>query len=505
MLDDLKREAQAGTSEADRRRLTLYVGIAVVLGASILTGQQCAGVEERPADPVAAPAAPAPRPAPPDPDREHLARLVKESGREPHRYVPEAVAYARAFEQDGGFGGPFEAVEPAALGAGGIEAWRGRRVTLEGEVVEVASEAWPPEGGLQTERLWAVVIEGGGGRVVALKVGRGSEPDGGRPRDASPLGVVGEAVEVGRHVRVEGLVLTARTGAVGQVPLKEPTPVLYAPRYRLVLPPAERAQPLPDLGEGAFMDVRDRNLGESMRWDEAVVFELVQWARAQGLDRLRAAMAAGELPVQPWEREAFETWREEVKRVGEGERPFTESARGRVFRLSGIVGEVLHLDWEDLPRNAWDVDELDLLVLISDHYYHRALRFISPFPISAFADRGVTGRREEHLRVTGVFVKNYTYETRYAKPDDPSQPQPLTVPLFVVLDVEPYPPSEAAAAYRRFITWIAAAMVGLGLLAFLLLSRSDARQARRLEARRIELRRRARGAAGRGRPPGPAE
>ncbi len=505
MLEDLKRERQAGLSNQDRTRLTLYIMALLAIGIAIVAGQTCQTATRESGNSEAEPETAPTRPVPPV-DRALLARLVAESGREPHLYAPTAVEQARQLERAGSLAGPYTQPSAVALAAAEFEQVRGTLVEMRGRVLDLGAESWPPDGGMDSERIWSVVLEGpDGGRFVALRVARRSDREEGRPRDTQALGSVSEPIAPGQDVKVRGLVLQQRTGSLGQTALGEPTPVIYATRFRIGRPPEELLSPIQSLEECSWDQVRDRYLGESLRWDEPAVFEIVQWARTLGLEKVRAALASGEIPWQDWDENTFDTWRKEVRSVEEGGRPFTEGARGKVFRLGGIIGETLHLGWEEIAPNGWDVDELDLLVMITDDYGYSALRTINPFPISAFASQGITGAREEHIRIYGVFVKNYTYETKFDMQDHSGRKRPLTVPLFVVLDVDLYPEGAAAAELRQFMVWVAGAMVVLGLLFWVLLSRSDKRQAARMEEQRARIRRRSRAAvAGQDAPPAQA-
>ena len=177
------------------------------------------------------------------------------------------------------------------------------------------------------------------------------------------------------------------------------------------------------------------------------------------------------------------------------DRPITESSRGKVFKISGVVAEVLQFGWERIPRNPWGVDEFQILTMLADHYQTVSFRSFLPFPIDSF--EGVTGERKEHLNVYGVFVKNLTYDTRFKHEDGSGRARPITMPMFVVLHAEQYPEGAAAERIRETMLWVAGGMVLFGLLFYLVLIRGGRSQDKRMEQHRLALRKRAR-AAGQG-------
>ena len=71
------------------------------------------------------------------------------------------------------------------------------------------------------------------------------------------------------------------------------------------------------------------------------------------------------------------------------------------------------------------------------------------------------------------------------------------MPMFVVIHAEPYPEGAAAEKIRATMVWVAAGRVLFGLLFYLVLIRGARAQEGRMEAHRLELRKRAR-AAGQG-------
>jgi hypothetical protein len=488
MLDHLKKDRQVGFGAQERVRLALYVAALLALGGFIVisaTGHSKPARAPEEPDPAAAKAEPV---AVLDPAT--LNALVVASGAEPERFSPAGIEYLRTFALEGRWGDVQERLAPRALAARDPTGMRGRVFEVVGRVVDVSRETYRPPGESRDQRLWSVVLEGPeGGTMVALEHSLASEQDEGPPADTKPPLVSRDRIAVGQQVIVRGVYLQRRTGTIGQIVLREPTPVLFSSAFRIEFPLAERRPPISSIADALWSDIEDRLNRQSRRWDEDALFEVVQWARTQGPEACRRAVLEGEIEWQRWERARFETWKKEVPTT-EGERPFTDNARGSVFRVSGIIGEVLKFGWERVTRNAWGVDEIHAISLLSDHYRNVALRLILPFPISDYP--GVAGERAEHVRVYGVYLKNYTYDTRHQRPDGSERNQPITVPMFVVLHMEPFPIEDAGRGMRTLMYWIAGAMVLFGLLFYLVLIRGGQKQAERMEAHRWALRKRAR-------------
>lgn len=127
-----------------------------------------------------------------------------------------------------------------------------------------------------------------------------------------------------------------------------------------------------------------------------------------------------------------------------------------------------------------------ILDLISDHYANVALRVFMPFPLDDFPD--VKGERAERLRVTGLFVKNFTYKTR--RPSEEGGYDLLTVPFFVVLHVAS--DEGGRSPYKPLIWIIAGAIVVLGILFYVVLVRGESKERDRMDERRRALRKRVR-------------
>lgn len=503
MLDHLKKDRQVGFAAQERLRLSLYVAGLLLLGGLIVIGamtgpekgEDDAGDADRP--PTAVEPAETPGPLL---DSAELQRRVEASGDEPHRFAAQGIEYVLDIGRRGRLGEMRGRLAPAALAALKPAEVRGHVYEVSGRVTERTREEFSPRpDSTGNERLWSLVLEDPAGhKVVVLKYGNRSDREEGAPVDAKPPNVRAELIEVGHQIVVRGVYLQQRTGTIGSTPLSEPTPVVLAQRFRIVLPPEELLEPIATIDDALWSDVRDRMNRDSRKWDEDALFELVQWARLQGYEACRDAVLKGDLGWQPWRKEAFNTWKQEVRVDADDPRPFTEGARGQVYRFSGIVSEVLTYGWERMPRNPWAIDEFQILTLHTDDYRGVALRLILPFPIKTF--EGVEGSWREHLNVYGIFLKNYTYDTQFPREDGKEGPLPVTVPLFVVLHAEPYPEGEASAAMRRLMLWVAGVMVVFGIIFYLVLIRGGQKQVRRMEEHRMALRKRARASQ----PPKPA-
>ncbi len=493
MFEQLKKDRQTGFGAQERLRLSLYVAALLALGGFIVMGAT-KDDGEKSAKPAAAPVEET-KEVDPGPllDADELKRRVAEARAAPERFAVPAIEYIRKIQRTGRLGPVQTRVTPAAGTSALKQDARGTHLEIEGRVVDVSREEYRPRPDASAnERLWSVVIEGADGSyAVAVKHGRGSDFSEGAPVDAKPPLVRAETILPGQHVIVRGVYFQERTGTLGSTVLREPAPVVFATRFRIELPREERLAPISTLDEALWSDVQDRFNRESRNWEEDALFEVVQWARTRGYEAVKQDVLEG-VGWKEWGKQTFETWKKEVAVDLDDPRPFTEKARGRIYRVSGIIAEVLQYDWDRVPRNQWGVDQFQLLTLISDHYRNVALRTILPYPITTF--EGVEGNREDHLRIYGVFVKNLTYDTQFARPDGSGRPQPITVPMFVVLHAEPFPDDQAGQAMRSAMLWVAGAMVLLGLIFYVVLIRGGQKQADRMEKHRWELRRRARAA-----------
>ncbi len=493
MLDDLKKDRHIGFGAQERLKLSLYVAGMLVLGGVIFVGTRTGGSDEQDKPTVAksAPAAPG-IDLGPLLDAADVVRLADADDAAPDGWCSRAFQHVLDIQRRGRLG----QVEGARRSVSDMNALatepRGRVFEVQGKVTEVAGEAWKPtEDATGNERLWTVVLEDAGEvPLLAVKYGNRSDVGEGRPIDAKPAGLRGETIEAGQHVVVRGVYIQERTGSFGGTAVTKAAPVLLVHKVRIIVPPEDRRDVIPELSEALWGDIEDRFNRESRKWDEDALYEVIQWARAQGQEKLRERMLKGEFKWKSWGRDRFDAWKKEVA-VSEGaSRPITDGSRGKVFRWSGIIGEVLDYPWEQIPRNAFGVDEIQGISLLSDHYRNVSLRVFLPFPVDSF--EGVTGKRSEHLRVYGVFIKNFTYDTKHKRPDGSGRVQPMTAPMLVVLHVERYPDHEASQRIRGAMLWVAGAMVIFGLLFYIVLIRGGAKQAKRMEEHRLALRQRIR-------------
>jgi hypothetical protein len=490
MLDDLKKERHALSPARDLFKLAVYVIGMLILGITIVAGTRCDGTLQTPPE-----GEPGSQEAPKELrtlDRAELSRRVADSGDEPYGYASPAIEYLRDLRRDGVLP-PVEArVSPAELAAVPLEDARGRSYEVTGRVVEIGREVYlPGSDATGDDRLWSIVLEGeDGSQAVLVKYALGSEFEEGHPREAKPPRSPATRIEVGQFVVGRGVYFQQRTGTLGDTTLPKPAPTLSVGPLRILLPPSEHNAVISSLDEALWGDVQDRYSRESRRWDEDAVFEVIQWARARGYEACREDLRNGTLPWKEWGDNTFGIWKKEVSVAGDEPRPFTTESRGHVFRTGGIIGEVLQFGWERIPSNRWNIDEFQVLTMLSDHYQNVALRAFLPFGIDTFP--GITGARAEHVRIYGVFIKNDTYDSKFKREDGSKRSLPITAPMFVVLHMEPYPEGEAAAGMRTLMWWIAGSMVLFGLLFYIVLIRGGAKQTERMEAHRLQLRQRMR-------------
>ncbi len=493
MLDDLKKDRHSGFAAQERLKLSLYVAGLLILGGVIFIGTRPGdGPQADDETAVEAPVAgTSPREQGPVLDPAEVRRLADADAAAPERWANSALEYVLGIWRRGRVGDVTKRLDIGSM-TQQAPAARGLVFEVAGKVTEVAREAWQPQpDSTGNERLWTVVLEGPGAvPVLAVKYGNRSDVGEGAPVDTKPPGVRAERIAPGQQVLVRGVYIQRRTGGFGGTTVSRPAPVLLVTDFRIVLPPEEVNEVLPDLDEVVWSEVRDRYNRESRKWDEDALYEVIQWARAQGYESLRDQINAGTMPWKAWGRERFETWKKEVAVEEDVERPVTEASRGKLFRFSGVVGEVLDFGWATVPRNHFGVDRFQKLTLLSDHYRNVALELFLPYPLTSF--EGVTGDREQHLRLYGVFVKNFTYDTQFKREDGSGRRHPATVPMFVVLHGEPYPEEEAGAAMRNAMLWVAVAMVLFGLLFYVVLIRGGAKQTKRMEEHRMALRKRIR-------------
>jgi hypothetical protein len=376
-----------------------------------------------------------------------------------------------------------EPITPEALAALPFADAAGRHFEVRGRAVELVSQEFHTE----TQRLWSLLLEGeSGARVLVLKHGLAADPGEGRPRSVEQRAP--DLVREGDFVGVRGLYLQRRVGTVGEIALPGPTPVLVAGVFRKLEP---ARPPITKPQEASWETVEDRFLMDTKRWDEPATFQILQWAGAVGHEKIAEDIASGALPWQAWDRDTFGTWGAEIKVTSaEQPRPFTEGARGKLWRLDAIVGQVAEEGWETVPSNPWGVDHLWVVDLLPEDYTYLgkslACRSLSPFPPSAFP--GLGGARNPRVFAYGFFVKNHTLTTQW-KATGGEHNADLTSPMFVVVHMEAKP---APGGDSTTLWWVAASMALMGVVFYLTLIRSERKEASKMEAYRIGLRQRMR-------------
>lgn len=490
MFEKLKQAQQSGMTARERRRFLMMLASMLVLGGAIVGMRSCDRLPGRKELPLAAqrPEEPPLRTAL---DRARLEALVRDDETARQGFQAPAIEHVRTLLGQGLAEAP-QAVEASALAKVPWPQVLGQHVEVEGRITALSRSEYRSE----LETLWALVLEArDGGQVVVLRVGSTNEPGSGAPTDAWPLAPV--ELQVGDRVLVRGVVAQRRQGTLGQVALAEPTPVLVASHFRRQVDPP--ADPIADPTEAAFDKVDDRFYAGTARMDDPVIFELLQWLQQKGHAWVREQLASGALPTQEWEREAFDRWSEEAGlRTADAPRPWTEAARGKAWRTSGLVGRVLVDDWDAVRPNRWGVNQLRYVYLWSDWYGNNVVPCLSPFEWEQF---GCDDWRklDQRVWVHGIFVKNYTFDRSqgsaqggYAR---------LTMPLFIVLDVQPYPVGKGGGA--GVVALVLLGMFALGGIAWMLLNRGERREVEAWRQRQLSWRRsgKAGGSAGRGAPP----
>lgn len=463
-------------------RLGAYMAALLVLGAIAI------GVSKCPKDP-GADSLPS---APEDPATVTAEVVVIEKSRIPAAdedrahgsWAAEGLAYlAEVSEKD--HSTIAESLTTGELAALPFDEARGRVFELEGRVLSVTAEEYA-EGGL----LWVVVLEGEDNRrALLLRRALASDPGQGRPEDALQSST--EYIQPGDRVLARGIYLQRRIGTFGDEIFREPTPVLVATpsasafRKTYLVDPA-----ILEPGQAAWKDVKDRYLRGTKRWGEPALFQVLQWARSVGHDQILADIRSGKLKAKPWNQETFVTWSEEVESSASSPppRPFTDAARGKLWRTRGLMAGFVFQGWDMTPREAstWGINKLYTLDIYSDHYGNKVFRTISAFPLSAY--EGVTGKMGQHLDVYGFFLKNYTFATGKSKEEGGRAE--ITLPYFIVVHLEPvkYEPSP----YNQLMWIIAGIIVVLALLFYFVLVRGERKEAARMQSYRTGLRRRIR-------------
>ncbi|MHC5010724.1 MAG: hypothetical protein ACYTG6_07190 [Planctomycetota bacterium] len=486
MFENLKSEWQR-EAMGGRSRLRLYVAALLLLGAAIF-GLYAAPDGDDEAAAVLTGRTPVTTLDPPvsvDP-----ARLPDDDDEARHaRFHAEGLGYLLSIAERVALD-DVRRLTPEALAALPFAEARGGVFEVSGLVDAVESQVYPDDDG----RLWSIVLsDAGGAQVVVLRQARASEFREGHPDDA--LEGSTELIEVGDRLLARGVYLQRRTGTIGSTILRDPMPVLVAtPPRRAFRKLADPAAPIADLAEADWDAIADRFLADTKNLDEPALFQVLQWARRRGHEQILADIRSGALPSEHWDQDTFVTrWELEVDATTDDEpRSFTEGARGRLFWTEGLLGNYVINGWEATPRIAsrWDIGEIYLVDLISDHYGNVALRMFTPFPLDSFP--GVTTTKAERLRIYGLFLKNHTYETRRPAAEG-EEVNLVTVPFFIALHIEV---DELEESPYRFLIWIiSGAILVLAVLFYVVLIRGERKEADRMQAYRRGLRQRIRARA----------
>jgi hypothetical protein len=506
MFDDLKKQRVINSSAQERTRLILFVGGCLLLGALVVALPLLSSDKDKEAQEAALPVEagePAPTPTAPVVEGKALWPLVTTEVTGPDgapvrvertaSWADDAIQYMRSRVRGAPLTHVATRVDPSGLAALDPRESLGKVFEVRGYVTARTEQVWQTE----QRRLWTFVIstddDETGARALAVVPGLASDPDSGAPSFAYRLGPK-ERVAPGHFVIVRGYYLQRRTGSVGDISLSEPTPVLYATTWRHPNDPSEMKPAPASLQDIRWQDVKDRFLADTKKLEVTAVRQTIQWARQQGPKRLRQMLDDGTLPSTEWDQDVFNgAWYDEVSLRTDEPRPWTDSARGQVFRTSGLVASVSHEGWDTVRPNEFGVDHFETIDLFSDHYSNSVMRTISPFPLSAFG--GIKGEKNEHVWIYGVFVKNHSYEKRQAALTDGTKHQIITVPFFVVLDVRPRVYDAAGSGFQTAMKVVAGVMVLLGLLFYFVFIRGERKEAARMEEHRRRLRQRMRARA----------
>lgn len=477
MFENLKAQ-RTGISPRERLRFTLFAVALLMVGASLLLLKDCKG--NLPGS-INLPTTADPREA--DRlqrhiDREVLREQLGDEAASHGRYVDGALEHVRA-ALNMGVGDVPEPITAAALDALPVGDALGRLYEVTGKVTALVDAEYRNE----FERIWSVVIEGKeGGQVVAVRLGRRSEPQQGAPTDAWTRAPAD--IQVGDEVIVRGAYVQRRTGTLGAIALTEPTPVLLSTAFRRLVLPA--ALPIDEPNEAAWEEIDDIRTAGSERLDDVALYQMILWARTKGQAWFRKQIAEHPESVEDWGKDTFaNVWSEEIERGNKmppEPRPFTEGARGRLFRTPGLVGKVLREDWDALRPNQWGVHTYEYVYLWSDYYGNRVMRTISPFPFESYGFEGWQPLNER-VWLYGYFIKTHTFDMQQADPEAGGH-RKLSMPLFVVVDIRPFPTRKKQEPGATAIWVIGCAVVGLGFMFWWLMHR-DKKEEEVDRARRV--------------------
>jgi hypothetical protein len=489
MFEDLKAE-RAGARTKEKMRLWVTVGACLVLGTAIYGGRSgCAGEADR-ATPVAAGERREKEKREgeaPTLDRTPLIPLAEAGPAED--FDATALDFVVSHVRRGLSREPWKRLTPAEVLALDPKEAVGRLLEVRGVVRDLDREeralAGVPEG---AGRLWAFALEGeDGARIAVVHPGSSQEGEEGRPRAALALpgSGAGTALRDGASALVRGIWLQQRKGTIARVSLQGPTPVLVGSEYRLTEPPNP---PLEAVEQASFEKIQDR-LMEGMRSTDSVAArQIVQWARTVGHDEIARRIRTDEWKAAPWAQVEFSKWRREMaaeRKDVPDRREWTPKQRGKLFRLTGVFGDFVRDDWEQIQPNAQGVDVRWKFFMLSDHEGYISLTLDSPFPLSEF--EGVAGRRNQRVVAYGVYVQGYSFEVK-----SNTRSGEIQAPFFVLMDLRPLDLPAGTPLLRNpfFWTWVSLAV--LGAVFFLVMTRVERRERAAMETQHLRIRRRQR-------------
>ncbi len=466
MFEDLKAR-RVGRSAKESARLWVTIAAAVVLGSVAFGSKGCFGET---------PIAVAPSVTVPD-------VLTRPLDRKPLEHLEKVPAAPGAFDGVGlghllseiARGGvrrtPDDVLSLEAVAALDPRAAVGRLIECTGTVRSIDVEEFRSDANPNQDSLWGFAIESkDGARVVVVAAGSTKSPDGGHPKAAH-----GERLEDGAEVKVRGYYLQRRTGSVGGVKgLEQPTAVLVGREFRMTFPLITRIdQP----GEASFATLKDRALADTRELNDRAIYELLSWAGRKGAKTIADELRSGALASSDWGRNRFLTWSREFDGDRDQSLPdprtMTLASRGKIFRTTGYLLAQDHEDWDSIPSNAYGVDERWKYWLISDNYGNATFLVDSPFPLTDFPGvRAPRSPKYQHVTLTGVFVKNYTYAPANAHLR-PTTKGEVTLPYFIAIGIEPYNPYVSAPLWKNpfFIVGVSLAVFVAGFL--LIMTRAE--------------------------------
>jgi hypothetical protein len=500
MFEDLKQ--QRGMTARERTRLFATVSLALVLGSVIFTTRSCARAA-----------------APPNPTIP-----ATEASREPARRSLDTAPFS-ALRAAGGVAADLDAAvldhvlheirtgeielatrdpkTPAQVDALDPKMAAGTPVEVVGKVRLLDSERHESAVVPGVDTLWAFALEGqDGAQVVVVHGGSSSAPQAGKPADAYRVGgVATDHLADGDLAAVRGVYLQKKDGGVvARVALGGSTAVVVGSEYRR-LPTLVPSPPPESLSAIDWGEIEDRSIDESWSVEELAQYQVLAWAKARGRESIAADVRSGALPVRAYDRDAYRRWQADLDADRDGEpvpdpRTWTNEVRGKVFFLTGFVRHFNEEGWGTTPQNAYGIDHRWKVWLISDHHHHfGALPMHSPFPLTAFP--GVTGKTNQRVKATAVFVKNHSWRP------SADENRELTAPYFVLLDLEPFTAYRSSPFYENVFWYAGIGLLVFGALFYVVLIRGERKEATSMERHRIAIRQRAR-AHEAGKPPPPA-